>query len=313
MPENSPLETPLLQTPWGKLEIADAHVHFFSPAFFKSLAEQKHDEFVAKALGWDEPTSSDALAMRWAEELDRNSVARAMVIGSIPNDTVSVGAAIEHRPDRFSGIYMANPTLPAADIRFQSAAKEDHVSGVFLFPAMHHYSLHDDKVCALMQVLASHQHPVAYVHCGILSVGFRKKLGLPCHFDMRYSNPIDLFALAARFSRIRFVIPHFGSGFFREALMLADQCPNVYFDTSSSNAWIRTQPDNIDLKGVFRKALEVAGPKRLLFGSDSSWFPRGYVRDVLDHQVALLHELGVDEEGARAILGGNFRRLLGLS
>jgi predicted TIM-barrel fold metal-dependent hydrolase len=303
-------ETPLLNTKWGGVEVADAHVHLFSPAFFKSLAEQKHDEFVAGLLGWDEPTSPEALAMRWADEMERNSVARAMLIGSIPNDTRSVGVAIESRPDRFNGIYMANPLLPSADIRFQAASADDQVSGVFLFPSLHHYSMHDDKVCALLQVLAGHPHALVYAHCGVLSIGFRKKLGLPCNFDMRYSNPTDLYEVAARFSRINFVIPHFGAGYLREALMVADQCPNVYLDTSSSNSWTRYQPENLDLAGVFRKALDVVGPKRLLFGSDSSWFPRGYVRKVLDEQVAVLEHLNADEEAVRNILGGNLRRLL---
>lgn len=305
---NAPL---LAGTPWGEIEIADAHVHFFSPAFFKSLAQQKNDEFVANLLGWDEPTSPEALAMRWAAELDKNQVARAMLVASIPNDTVSVGGAIATRPDRFSAVYMANPLLPGADIRFQSAHKDDQVSGVFLFPAMHHYSMHDDKVCALMQVVAGHPNPVVYVHCGVLSVGFRKKLGLPSHFDMQYSNPVDLYSLAIRFPRISFVIPHFGAGFFREALMVADQCPNVFLDTSSSNTWIRYQAGNMDLPAVFRQALAVLGPKRLLFGSDSSWFPRGYVRKILDDQVEILRQLGVEAEAAHDILGGNLRRLTG--
>jgi predicted TIM-barrel fold metal-dependent hydrolase len=306
-------ETPLLNTKWGGVEVADAHVHLFSPAFFKSLAEQKHDELVGKLLGWDEPTSPEALAMRWAEELGRNSVARAMLIGSIPNDTRSIGCAMETQPDRFNGIYMANPLLPSADIRFQAAADEDQISGVFLFPSLHHYSMHDDKVCALLQVLAGHPHALVYVHCGVLSIGFRKKLGLPCHFDMRYANPIDLFEVAARFSRINFVIPHFGAGYFREALMVADQCPNVYLDTSSSNSWMKYQAETLDLAGVFRKALDVVGPKRLLFGSDSSWFPRGYVRTVLDEQVSVLEHLKVAEDTARDVLGGNLRRLMGIT
>ena len=305
-------EAPLLSTPWGGIEVADAHLHFFSPAFFKSLSEQKNHEPVADILGWEEPASPEALATRWADELDRNHISRALLIASIPNDTYSVGAALEHHPDRFSAVYMANPMLPSADIRFQSASSEDGVSGVFLFPAMHHYSLHDDRVCALIQVLAGHANPIVYVHCGVLSVGFRKKLGLPSVFDLQYSNPIDLYSLASRFSRVNFVIPHFGAGYFREALMVADQCPNVYLDTSSSNTWLRYQPGGLDLAGAFRQALDVLGPKRLLFGSDSSWFPRGYVRSVLDGQVEILHQLRVDEEAAKDILGGNLRRLLGL-
>jgi predicted TIM-barrel fold metal-dependent hydrolase len=302
----------LCETPWGEIEIADAHVHFFSPAFFQSLAEQKNNEFVPKLLGWDEPASSEALAMRWAAELDENKIARAMLIASIPNDTTSLGCAIETSPSQFAGVYMASPQHPGADIRFNAAYTDDHISGVFLFPSMHHYSMHDDKVSRLLQVVAGHPNPIVYVHCGVLSVGFRKTLGLPCPFDMRYANPIDLHAVATHFSRINFVIPHFGAGFFSEALMVADQCPNVYLDTSSSNSWIRYQTDNLDLSGVFRKAIDVLGPKRILFGSDSSWFPRGYVRGVLDEQIEILHRIGVDEEGARNILGGNFRRLLRL-
>jgi uncharacterized protein len=53
------------------------------------------------------------------------------------------------------------------------------------------------------------------------------------------------------------VIPHFGAGYFREALMVADLCPNVYLDTSSSNGWMRYQTEDLDLARVFRKALEV--------------------------------------------------------
>ena len=309
-------------TPWGEIEVADAHVHFFSPAFFRSLSEQKRamehkspEEVrgaaeAAALLGWDQPASPEDLADRWIAEMDRHGVARAVLIASIPNDTVSVGLAVEKYPARFTAVYMANPTLPSPDIRFESARIEDEVSGVFLFPAMHRYSLHHDRVWALIQVLAGHPGALAYVHCGVLSVGFRTKLGLPSHFDMRYSNPIDLHALASNFPRANFVIPHFGAGYFREALMVADLCPNIYLDTSSSNRWTRYQSFDLDLAGVFRKALDVLGPKRLLFGTDSSWFPRGWVKQVFDDQVQALLRAGADEEVARAIFGGNLRNLI---
>jgi predicted TIM-barrel fold metal-dependent hydrolase len=299
----------MAQTPWGDIPIADAHLHFFSPAFFQALAKQKNTQSVAGELGWDEPESSEALSDRWVAEMDRNGVDQAMLIASVSNDTVSVGAAIERHPTRFRAVYMANPTLPSPDIRFESAFEEDFVSGVFLFPAMHRYSLHEEKVWALIQVLAGHPGAVAYVHCGALSVGFRKKLGLPAPFDMRFSNPIDLHALAVNFPRVNFVIPHFGAGYFREALMVADLCPNVYLDTSSSNGWMRYQTEDLTLEKVFAKALGVLGPRRLLFGSDSSWFPRGWVKPVFESQVQALSNIGVSEDSARAILGGNLMRI----
>lgn len=296
-------------TPWGELEIADAHVHFFSPAFYRSLAEQKGVPDVGALLGWDIPPAPETLADRWIGEMDRNSVERAVVIGSIPLDIDSVGAAVARYPDRLRSVVMVNPMQPGSAAHCSEALAGGQICGIFLFPAMHRYSLHDAEVRSLLAVVAEHPKAVVYVHCGMLSVGFRRKLSLPCPFDMRYSNPIDLHGMALAFPRLSFVIPHFGAGCFREALMLADLCPNVYLDTSSSNNWMRTNPTPLSLTDVYRRALQVAGPQRLLFGTDSSWFPRGWVAGVLDSHVAALVEIGVDTDTAQAILGGNQKRL----
>ena len=53
-------------SPWGKLRVADAHVHFFSPGFFKALATQKNAsvEDVGKTLGWTMPGDSLAVIYR---------------------------------------------------------------------------------------------------------------------------------------------------------------------------------------------------------------------------------------------------------
>jgi len=64
------------------------------------------------------------------------------------------------------------------------------------------------------------------------------------------------------------------------------------------------------LADVFRRTLDVVGPGRILFGSDSSWFPRGWVRQVFDTQVQALTEAGASAEMARAIFGGNLRELI---
>ena len=56
---------------------------------------------------------------------------------------------------------------------------------------------------------------------------------------MSYSNPIDLHRVALEHPETKFVVPHFGAGYFREALMLASLAPNVYIDTSSSNQWTK--------------------------------------------------------------------------
>ena len=149
-----------------------------------------------------------------------------------------------------------------------------------------------------------------FVHCGVLSVGARAKLGLPSPFDIRCGNPLDLHALAARHPRLPIVVPHFGAGLFREALMLADLCPSVHFDTSSSNGWLKYHP-GLTLEQVFETALATAGPERLLFGTDSSFFPRGWHRAVYNRQRAALEEIGVSDAQQSEIFGGNFNRLFG--
>ena len=127
---------------------------------------------------------------------------------------------------------------------------------------------------------------------------------------MSRGNPLHLHACATRFPTLPIVIPHFGAGLFREALMLADVCPTVYLDTSSSNGWMRYEP-GLTLERVFETALAVAGPGRLLFGTDSSFFPRGWHRAIYDRQRTALVNVGLDEPSQALVFGGNFQRLTG--
>jgi len=89
--------------------------------------------------------------------------------------------------------------------------------------------------------------------------------------------------------------------------MLADLCPNVLLDTSSSNSWMRYE--GLDLKAVFRRVLEVAGPSRILFGTDSSFFPRGWNYEVYEAQTRALLDLGISSSDARLILERNLADL----
>ena len=65
----------------------------------------------------------------------------------------------------------------------------------------------------------------------------------------------------------------------------------------------------LTLADVFRTALSVVGPSRLLFGSDSSFFPRGWQKSIFDEQQQVLKALGVSAADQAAIFGGNFERL----
>ncbi len=91
--------------------------------------------------------------------------------------------------------------------------------------------------------------------------------------------------------------------------MAADQCPNIHLDTSSSNSWMKYHP-GLTLEGVFRQALAVVGPDRLLFGTDSSFFPARLAEARLRRAGGGARRDWLSRADDRAkILGGNFERL----
>lgn len=296
-------------TPWGDVGVADAHVHFFSRRFFATMGSQcgKTAEETASTLGWVLPPEDPSeLARQWASELDGNGVARASLIASVPGDEAGVEAAINCGAGRFFGYFMVNPTEEGAPERVALALRCG-LHAPCLFPAMHRYGMSDARAEAVIEAVEQTQGKAVFVHCGVLTVGIRRKLGLSSPFDMRYSNPLDLHAVALRHPSVKFVLPHFGAGYLREALMLADLCPNVLLDTSSSNSWMRYE--GLDLKIVFRRVLDVVGPTRVLFGTDSSFFPRGWNFEVYEAQTRALLDLGISTADARRILELNLADL----
>lgn len=301
----------MAQTPWGDLPVTDAHVHFFSHRFYVGLAHAKQlvePSEIGPLLNWEIPSKDpDELATRWLGQMARHGVRRICLIASASGDEGSVSAAVAAHPDYFFGYFMFDPTQPDAVQRIAAAAKDPNLHAVCLFPAMHKFRVADERVQPVFQTAASSGLAV-FVHCGALSVGVRKKLGLASDYDMRFSNPLDLHTIALQYPQIRFIIPHFGAGLLREALMLADLCPNVYFDTSSTNHWMLYE--GLNLRTVFGRALELLGPGRLLFGTDSSFFPRGWNAAILEQQATALYELGMDEPQAIQIFASNLERVL---
>ena len=292
----------------------DVHCHFFSSRFLELLTQPLPDlpdsgraAAAASSLGWQDPGSPEALSTRWVDELDRHGVGRAALIASIPGDEASVAEAVRLYPDRFVGFFMFDPSAPGADERLAHAFSVLKLRCVCLFPAMHRYRLDDDGVGMVFEAAQEHRAAV-FVHCGVLTVGVRARLGLPSRFDLRLGDPLAVAAAASSFPKVPVIIPHFGAGMFREALMAADQCGTIHLDTSSSNGWMKYYP-GLTLDAVFRQAMAVVGPRRLIFGTDSSFFPRGWQKGVHDAQVQAMETAGVSTDERALILGGNFDRL----
>ena len=55
--------------------------------------------------------------------------------------------------------------------------------------------------------------------------------------------------------------------------------------------------------------METIGPERIIFGTDSSYFPRGFAEPYLKDQIRDVRELNYSEEYIQMIFGGNAARL----
>jgi len=301
------------------MSIFDSHLHFFSRDFFTAMVRQKDpaanvdqvlDDLAQRAKIELPPSDVLAHLKRWLSELDRHGVERALVFASLPEEAAAVAEAVKNSTGRFVGFCMVNPKRDGAVHRVHKLAHNCGYRGVMLFPALHHYHLFDTSLLPFFEAIAECRMNVL-AHFGILQVKLRDALGLPRIYDSRFANPLDLQAVANRFPQIKFILPHFGCGFFRETLILGLQCENVYVDTSSSNNWIITQAHPLTLAEVFQKTRAVFSVERILFGTDSGIFPRGWRKDILEEQKQAMAKAGFSAAEMEMVLGGNAGRIFG--
>jgi uncharacterized protein len=301
-----------------RMQTQDAHTHFFSRTFFTTLAAlspRKTDPEalvaqVVAAARLELPDADTSVHLqRWLAQMEAHGVERMVCFASVPQEAEVVAAAARASGGRLLPYALVNPTDAAAPGFAERALGSMGFRGLLTFPAMHHFHAGDPLFTPLLDALRRHKAPVI-VHCGILRVKLRDLFGIPRPYDLSYASPLDLVPAAQRYPDVTFVVPHFGGGFLHELLMAGRQCENVWLDTSSSNDWLATLPGRVTLADAFRNALDVFGAERILFGTDSSTFPRGWRADIRDAQLQALHEAGAGAAQVAAIMGGNLARLL---
>lgn len=299
------------------MEVVDAHIHFISHNYLRLLTQQRQsyhdvDVFIseqAKRHHFEPPPQDPVrLADKWVIEMDRHGVSRAAVVSMMPGDEVSVSSALRIYPDRFIGIASVNPFLAVAEELVEHAAVEWGFRGIMLYPSMYKCSLANERLYPIYRIARKHRM-VVYAHMGRLRLAARRWWGLPDVYDWRYADPADLHQPAADFPTVQFVVVSFGCGTLPQLLKIGLQCPNVHVDTSSSNNWLLDQSEFSDLSHAFERTVEVFGPGRILFGSDSDFFPRGWRIPVLQEQSEILDRLGLSSHAKQAILGENAKTL----
>lgn len=300
------------------MQVLDSHVHFFSRIFYERQAAEARPDNVEGLIdrlnvsGIDVPEDDHiALRDRLILEFDENGVEHALVFASVPEETAVVGEAAYTSDGRMSAFATVNPKQPETLSNLEKLHTRYEFTGMILFPAMHDFGIGEDDAAAALD-LARELGLIVFVHCGLLRVPVRAVLGLEADYPMDRAHPESLIPVAKARPDQTFVVPHFGAGFFAEFLELGLTCPNVYTDTAGSNTWGMFQAPPLYLEDLFAQTVDVFGVERILFGSDTAGFPRGYREDVLAHQIRAMHDAGLRPEDHEAILGGNLSRLLDL-
>ena len=301
--------------------LADFHTHFASRKLFEAYAAEsplkgspaERIERVTRSMSVALPSADPGEHMaRWLDELERHGIAHAVSFASVTAELAGLLEASPRAQGRISVFACVDPRQANAAKELAQLLERGSVRGALFFPALQRWAIDGPEAAAVFEVLEPHRAP-ALVHCGLLRMPLRERFGLPRELDMAHANPLHLIGPADRFPALPFVIPQFGAGFLRETLLAGAQCGNIYVDTSSSHSWLATEPARLTLADVFERALAVFGPERILFGTDSSLFPRGWRRDLWLAQREALGACGVSEDDRARILGLNAAQILRLS
>jgi predicted TIM-barrel fold metal-dependent hydrolase len=297
-------------------KIVDSHIHLVTNVTQQARLEtmSRLDERLQRAYHerWQQSLSARkeqgpegspedvvSVADRWERELDRAAIAKAVFFTS--TDTHQEVVRFRSlKPERFIGYLSFNPTEPQNAEILDRHVREDGIRGLKLYPMARFFHVNDPACFPVFEVCQAYRLPVV-VHFG---------LSISALHDLSYGNPLELAAAALRFPGINWIIPHFGTGLFREALLVTAQYSNVFIDTSSSNNWIQYCERPLTLEEVFRRTYEALGPKRILFGTDSSFFPRGFRHNILEQQLGIWDSIGLSPGEIDDIFCGNIEALL---
>jgi uncharacterized protein len=310
-------------------KIIDSHTHFLvkgtdivgtKEKYIDSFGEKKwnilqdKNRYIqkrwTKAFNFPNPDpvedSIEETAAKWLLELEKNSIEKIIfaTAGNQATSNKNMKKIVAIAPDKFVGYAFQDIFAKNAAGELEKALTEYGLKGLKILAPDLEGRLDDKSLYPLWEVAEKHKIPVL-IHFGILGGAG----GIAKHVNI---SPIILHDIARAFPEVPFIVPHFGCGQTKDLLQVAWVCPNIYIDTSGSNQWTNWMPYKITVKDLFKKFYETVGPQRILFGTDSMWFPRGFVKRYYEDQLRDCVELGMTEEEIKMIFNTNMKNLLDL-
>ncbi len=295
------------------IPVIDAHAHYFNVNTMQNWLKRGRtmESFANRTKSRTDMTSIELpdenwdTAQKWVNELDKYGIeTMGVMVGPEAYDEFK--ETMKRFPGRFIGYANINPLDADAGDKVEQAAR-DGFKGIKLYPSSWRDLKVYDEPCYPVYDACKRNDMLVFLHFGITIGG---------QADLRNGNPIDIQVPSRDYPELNFIIAHFGAGWFREVLLMQYQTDNVYMDSSGSNSWMRYLPYDLNLKMIFRKAIQAGGSKKVLFGTDSTFFPRGWRINVLEAQVNACRELKADgiikDEDIANIFHDNIKHLANL-
>jgi len=210
-------------------------------------------------------------------------------------------------PGRFIGYANINPAHPQAPKLVKQAAR-DGFKGIKLYPSSWKDLRAYDPLCYPVYEACRSHKLLVFLHFGV-TIGSQA--------DLRGGNPLDIQVPSRDFPEVNFVIAHFGAGFSREAPPVAIPSRQHIHGQQREQHTDEIPALRLGLKKVFKKAIEAAGSRKILFGTDSTFFPRGFRVNILEAQYQAYTQLEkeglITEKDIHNIFHDNIKRLIGES
>jgi len=301
------------------IPVIDFHTHFpnsgepFPDYGIKKIIAKKGKGNKAQAELWRkaynfpenriEISDDREAADLWNKDAEEKQIEKVVFVSGGGNDRLA--KIISYHPDRFIGFAHHHPFRKDAPEELLRAIDQLHLKGYKILGTALDRPLKDPALNPLWEICRDKEIPVI-IHFGILGSAGGISTGVNI-------SPLAIHDVAMNFPEVSFIVPHFSAGYPRDLLHLCWSCPNVCVDTSGSNQWVRWMPCDLNLMELFRKFYQTIGPDRIIFATDSSWFPRGFAYTYLEEQHRIMRFLHFSDDDIEKVLYRNALRLLKLS
>lgn len=277
--------------------IIDSHCHILPPSFHERRAELASKDATFATIFY-RPGARMATADKLLRAMDRDGVARAVVMGmGWTNRAIAREAndyiiqSVSENPGRLTGFCSVDPGWGDDALVEVERCAALGVKGIGeIHPDSQSIDITSKEEMSPLMALARSLGLLVLVHSSE-PVGHK-------YPGKGATTPEKLYRFIENFPENTIICAHWGGGlpFYNLMPEVPKALENVYFDSAASPFLYRPE--------VFAKAADLAGPDKLLFGSD-------YPLMAMSRPLGQARAAGLTPAAEEALLGGNAARLLG--